>query len=146
MFKEILNDEPIYPIRTAAKLLNISIHTLRMYEKENLIIPFKKISSHRLYSKSDIDRIKCIRKTINEEKISIEGIKRTLSMIPCWSIVNCSNQERENCSAFKSSSQPCWSFKHKNNVCAERNCRDCIVYNEFNDCQTIKNKIIELTT
>jgi hypothetical protein len=35
-------NEPLFPIRTAAKLLNISVHTLRMYEKEGLIIPFKK--------------------------------------------------------------------------------------------------------
>lgn len=82
MFFEVPIDEPIYPIRTAAKLLNISVHTLRMYEKENLIIPFKKSTNHRLYSNSDIERIKCIRNAINEMTISIKGIKRIYSMTP----------------------------------------------------------------
>ncbi len=54
MLNEVQKDEPIYPIRTAAKLLNISVHTLRMYEKENLILPFKKSTSHRLYSRNPI--------------------------------------------------------------------------------------------
>ena len=38
------NTEPVFPISTAAKLLKISVHTLRMYEREGLIIPFKKIN------------------------------------------------------------------------------------------------------
>ena len=75
MHYEVPFEEPIYPIRTAAKLLNISVHTLRMYEKENLILPFKKSTNHRLYSKSDIERIECIRNAIKEDKISINGIK-----------------------------------------------------------------------
>ncbi len=41
--RKIQDEEPIFPISTAAKLLNISLHTLRMYERERLIISFKKI-------------------------------------------------------------------------------------------------------
>jgi predicted site-specific integrase-resolvase len=40
--------EPVFSISTAAKLLDVSVHTLRMYEREGLIIPFKKDSSQRL--------------------------------------------------------------------------------------------------
>ena len=40
MIKEISN-KPVYTISTAARLLGISIPTLRMYENEGLIIPFK---------------------------------------------------------------------------------------------------------
>jgi len=43
--------EPLFPISTAAKLLSVSVQTLRLYEKEGLILPFKKSSKHRLYSK-----------------------------------------------------------------------------------------------
>ena len=35
-------DEPIFSISTAAKLLGISIQTLRLYEKEGLIFHFVK--------------------------------------------------------------------------------------------------------
>ena len=43
-------NSPKYTISSAATLLGISVHTLRMYEREGLIIPFKKESGQRLYS------------------------------------------------------------------------------------------------
>ena len=57
-------NEPKYTISTAARIAGISVHTLRKYEREGLIIPFKKDSNQRLYSDQDLDRIRCIIKTI----------------------------------------------------------------------------------
>ena len=132
---------PLYPISSAAKILEISVHTLRMYEKEGLIIPFKKVSNHRLYSKADIDRLRCIRKSINENKISIAGIKTIYSLIPCWEITKCSLKDRENCEAFNTHSRPCWSFKHADNLCGEKDCRHCDAYNLYSECGMIKKLI-----
>ena len=141
------NNEPIYPIRTAAKLLNISVHTLRMYEKEKLIIPFKKSTSHRLYSQSDINRINCIRSAINDDKISINGIKAIYSMMPCWEVIGCSKQDRSNCSAFLLHSGPCWAVKGEDTICASKDCRKCSVYQDYGECGSIKkfirNKLME---
>lgn len=95
-FENFNNDLPIYPISVAAQLLNISVHTLRMYEREGLIIPHKKKSNQRLYSKVDLERIQCIRKAINESKISINGIKTIYSLIPCWELVKCSEEDKKN--------------------------------------------------
>ncbi|HSP86564.1 MAG TPA: MerR family transcriptional regulator [Ignavibacteriaceae bacterium] len=134
-------EEPVYPISVAARLLNISVHTLRMYEREDLIIPFKKETSHRLYSKADLERVTCIRRAINELKISIAGIKTISSLIPCWKILNCSEEDRKNCKAFDSHTNPCWSYKHKNNSCEEHECRLCTVYKDFSECKTIKESI-----
>lgn len=136
----INNDLPLYTISSAAKLLDISVHTLRMYEKEGLIVPFKKASSHRLYSNSDIERLKCIRQGINEFKISIAGIKAIYSLIPCWDIVKCTEADRNNCNSFKEHSKPCWCYAHEN-TCKERNCRECDVYRNHSDCGRIKNLI-----
>lgn len=141
MFKELLNYEPVYPIRTAAKRLNISVHTLRMYEKENLILPFKKSSGHRLYSEFDLERIKCIRKAINELKISINGIKAIYSMMPCWEVLKCPENTREKCQGFLNHSEPCWAVKSKDSACAESNCRNCSVYSDYGECGSIKNFI-----
>lgn len=135
------NNEPIYPIRTAAKLLEISVHTLRMYEKESLIIPFKKSTNHRLYSKSDIERIKCIRSAINESKISIQGIKTIYSMMPCWEVIKCSEEDRRRCSAFSLHSGPCWAVKGKDTICASKDCRNCSVYQDYGECGSIKKFI-----
>lgn len=145
MFFEVPIDEPIYPIRTAAKLLNISVHTLRMYEKENLIIPFKKSTNHRLYSNSDIERIKCIRNAINEMKISINGIKAIYSIIPCWEYIGCSEEDRNNCLAYSSHTEPCWSVKGESTICATKECRNCDVYNKFKECSNIKSFIKNLS-
>ena len=141
MLNEVSKEEPIYPIRIAAKLLNISVHTLRMYEKEDLILPYKKSSNHRLYSRNDIDRINCIRSAINDSKISINGIKTIYAMMPCWEILNCSKEDRSKCSAFLRHSEPCWSVKGDDTICATKDCRNCLVYQEYGECGSIKNFI-----
>lgn len=136
--------EPVYTISTAARLLGISIPTLRMYENEGLIIPFKKSSAHRLYSDMDLERIRCLRITINGNKMGMESIRRMLALIPCWAIINCSEKDRNNCEAFTDYSKPCWMHKHKNNTCSDRDCRECEVYNSFSNCSSLKEKLKEL--
>ena len=135
---------PLFPISVAARMLNISVHTLRMYEREGLIVPFKKESKHRLYSQADIQRLNCIRASINEKKISIQGIKTIYSLIPCWQILNCSTEDRKNCEALSSHSNPCWSFNHKNNICTKLDCRECSVYKNFTECNNLKEKLKQL--
>lgn len=137
-------DTPVYTISTAATILGISIPTLRVYEKEGLIIPHKKESSHRLYSENDLERLRCIRKAIHEDKISIEGIKTLLSLIPCWALRPCAEADRENCDAYERHQGPCWLYKHKNNVCAGKECRECIVYREYATCGKIKESLRDL--
>jgi MerR family transcriptional regulator/heat shock protein HspR len=134
-------DEPKYTISNAAKLAGISIHTLRMYEREGLIIPFKKTSNQRLYSDRDLERIHCIRYSINEDKINIEGIRRILSLIPCWSIVKCNDEDRKLCKFYNGHTKPCWMVNHKNNYCTGRDCRTCEVYESYGTCDSIKNKL-----
>ena len=139
-----ISTEQNYTIGTAARLLGISVHTMRMYEKEGLILPFKSNGNQRRYSEMDLERIRCIRKAINEDKIGIEGIRRMLALIPCWAIVNCTSQDRKNCEAFNSYTKPCWTYKHKNNFCEGQDCFKCDVYNSFADCASIKTKLKEL--
>jgi MerR family transcriptional regulator/heat shock protein HspR len=140
------SEQPMFPISTAARMLKISVHTLRMYEKEGLIIPFKKETKHRLYSRADIDRLNCIRKAINEFKISISGIKTIYSLIPCWQITNCSDEDRQNCNAFIAHNNPCWTFRHNKNTCENKVCRECIVYKDYAECGDIKELIKNLTS
>ena len=144
MLAQDVSDNPVYTISTAASLLNISVHTLRMYEREGLIIPYKKESHQRLYSDKDLERMRCIRKTISEDKIGIEGIRRILSLIPCWGILNCSKKDRQNCHAYSEYSKPCWMLNHKDNYCASRDCRTCEVYSSFGNCESIKDKLKEI--
>lgn len=134
-------DEPLFPISIAAKLLNVSTHTLRMYEREGLFITFKKNSNRRLFSKSDIVRIECIRRSINEFKISINAIKAIYSLIPCWNIVKCSAEVRRKCKAFNNNYEPCWNYNHLSKIVSKQSCRNCKVYKKYYNCENIKKLI-----
>lgn len=136
---------PRYPIRDAAKLLQVSVHTLRMYEREGLILPYQKETGHRLYSECDIERLRHIRSAINEKKISISGIKSLFSMIPCWQIIDCTEEDRLNCQAYSESKQPCWTYNHINDLCASLECTECEVYLSFQDCSKVKEAIKKIS-
>ncbi len=142
--KLIDNYTPLFTIGTIADQLGISVQTLRLYEREKLIIPFKKESKHRLYSQADLERLKFIRFAINKQKVSIEGLKIILSLIPCWEITSCSIEDRMKCKSFPSL-QPCWSLSKENKPCQNLECRNCDVYNDYNSCNNIKNSINEMS-
>ena len=137
------NENPVYTISVAAKLLGISVQTLRIYEREGLIISFKTKGNQRLYSISDIERIMRIRRDINEYKIGINSLRTVLSLIPCWMIVECTETDRENCESFIEYHAPCWTYKHTNNICEEIDCRECIVYKFNSDTERIRATIVE---
>ncbi len=144
--KKNISTETNYTISTAARLLGISVHTLRMYEKEGLLLPFKSDGNQRRYSDMDLERIRCIRRAINEDKIGIEGIRRILALIPCWAIVNCTENDRQNCDSFNSFTKPCWTHIHKDNICEGKDCFNCEVYSSFVDCGSVKEKLKDLIT
>ncbi|GBD91360.1 putative heat shock protein HspR [bacterium BMS3Abin04] len=136
------NEEAVLPIRTAAKMIGISIPTLRMYEREGLIIPHKSPGNQRLYSANDIRRIERFRRDIKKRKISINGVLTILSMLPCQLIINCSEKDRENCEAFHEIKNPCWTYKHSNNICGNIDCRECEIYKNNYDCESTMDTII----
>ena len=139
-------DTPLYSIGSAARMLNVSVQTLRLYENEGLIVPRRTIGGHRFYSDADIERLECIRKAINEEKISINGMKRIHAMIPCWDIIKCSEQERAGCTAYKGHSGGCWTYNHTITICAGKDCRLCEVYKLSSNCERIKEAIVCTST
>lgn len=138
---QIAKNSPLFPIRTAAKLLNVSIPTLRMYENAGLIIPSKTESNQRIYSEEDLERIKCIRRAIKEEKISINGIKTIFSLTPCWEITSCKMEKRANCPAYLNHTQPCWSLNREKN----HKCKECKVYLNIKNCDDVKKSIQQIS-
>ena len=141
---KINQNAPIFTISTVSEMIGVTADTLRMYEREGLIIPFKKESHHRLYSKADVDRFICIRRILVEKKINIPGIKAMSSLIPCWHILKCSQEDRENCAAYDGDSQPCWTYTLENNICAALDCKECVVYRDYYICDSIKNRLKEM--
>jgi len=135
------NESPLYSIGTAARILGISVHTMRMYERSGLIVPYKSESRQRRYSDDDIERLRCVRSAINVDKISIQGIRTVLSLIPCWAIAHCGENDRQTCPAFTGHSEPCWALKRKGAFCENRDCRSCEVYLKYDNCKSIKERL-----
>lgn len=141
MEKEI-NTDPVYAIGMAAKKIGVSVHLLRVYEREGLILAERTESGRRLYSDLEIEKAHCIRKMINEHGLNFAGIRRLLALLPCWRMRNCDDHEKESCSAFKITDRPCWATEEK---CANPlpSCRDCPVYRMSVDCEQMKKIILD---
>jgi MerR family transcriptional regulator/heat shock protein HspR len=135
------NTTPILSIGKVAEKLGVSVETIRLYERKGLILSTKTGGNQRLFSDSDIERLKCIRTAINEHKISIEGIRRIQSLVPCWEHMQCPAVQRDKCPAYHRPDAGCWTYNHKQNNCAERECRECKVYQLSGDCENIKSLI-----
>ncbi|MCB0284194.1 MAG: MerR family transcriptional regulator [Calditrichae bacterium] len=135
----VKTDKELYPIGYVARMFDVSVATLRLYEAEGLLIPHKSKGNHRLYSESDIKRIRCIRRMIDQEGINLAGIRMMLSAIPCWELKPCSLEDRANCDAFNTAAKPCWLVEVKGEICSTADCHSCNVYEQSSECTDIKN-------
>ncbi|NOX88579.1 MAG: MerR family transcriptional regulator [Calditrichaeota bacterium] len=133
--------EPVLTIGTVAKKIDVSVQTIRLYEQEGLVIPFKTDSGRRMYSMHDLDRLFCIRKMIAEDRMNLQGIKRILSFVPCWEFKGGLDKDCLNCPAYYEAEGPCWSLRNKGEKCILEDCRTCEVYRLDFHCDKIK-KII----
>jgi len=95
----ISQDEPIFTIGMAAKILEVHQRTLRNYEESGLVKPSRR-GKWRYYSMRDIKWIECLREMIHEHGISIKAVKKLLAYTPCWNIIDCPFEKRQRCSAF----------------------------------------------
>lgn len=121
------NQKALYPIGIVAELLNIHPRTLRIYEQEGLIKPGRR-GGKRFYSNNDLQWLKCLRKLLSEEGLNIAGIKKLLTIAPCWEIRGCGQDKRKDCPAILNFPVPCWDLVPL--VCKEngRSCSECDVY------------------
>jgi MerR family transcriptional regulator/heat shock protein HspR len=67
-------------ISVAARMLDMHPQTLRKYERLGLVRPARTIGSMRLYSKEEIDRLRFIKRLVDEEGVNLAGVQRLLSI------------------------------------------------------------------
>ncbi len=120
--------EPLYTIGVVSRKFDISPETLRLYEREGLLIPHRTETGRRLYSEIDLEWIACIRRQITENKLNIAGIRRLLALIPCWNIKPCGEEERLECPAYMSNDTVCWAQEVTGETCQNADCHKCEVY------------------
>ncbi len=135
------NNLPVYTIGVAANLIGVSVHALGMYESAGILSPKRSETKRRLYSKNDIIRLKCVRHFIEDDGLNIAGIKTVLSLIPCWKLKPCSEEDRGKCDAYHKMGEPCWIVKTRGDICTDVDCRDCEVYLNAANCTNIKELI-----
>ncbi|RMD97868.1 MAG: MerR family transcriptional regulator [Calditrichaeota bacterium] len=140
------NAEPkFFKIGQVARQLNIAVETIRMYEREGLLIPEKTKSGQRLFNHEDIHWISCIRRLVKDEGLNLEGIRRLLALLPCWEIRPCTQQEWSQCPAYFGATRPCWTIKSEIPLsCRAENCRECPVYQSASKCDQLKSLLFRL--
>jgi len=67
-----------YSIGNAAKLVGVSVSTLRSWEEHGLITPKKSQSGHRYYVSQDVERAQRIKRSRHISGMSLAAIKRRL--------------------------------------------------------------------
>jgi MerR family transcriptional regulator/heat shock protein HspR len=75
-----VQDQDLIFISVAARMLGMHPQTLRKYERLGLVQPTRTIGSMRLYSREELDRIKLIKRLVDEAGINLAGVQRLLSI------------------------------------------------------------------
>ncbi|MCF7826304.1 MAG: MerR family transcriptional regulator [Candidatus Marinimicrobia bacterium] len=130
--------EKLYTPREVAHELSLSVESLRLYEREGLLVPYKLDSGHRRYTQSDIEWIVCIQRQIHENKLNFAGIRYILSMLPCHEMKPCCLEDQKTCPAGVASCRPCWDFDVTPCRIKGENCRTCVVYQQVLNVDNLK--------
>ncbi len=73
-------EEPVYTIGVVARLLGCSTQTLRIWERQDLIRPFRTDTNNRLYSDSDFRRLTEIHR-LAQQGVNLAGIRAILGTV-----------------------------------------------------------------
>jgi MerR family transcriptional regulator, heat shock protein HspR len=69
------DDEPIYVISVAARLVDMHPQTLRYYERAGLLKPTRSSGKIRLYSQREIERLRKISRLTSELGVNLAGVE-----------------------------------------------------------------------
>jgi MerR family transcriptional regulator/heat shock protein HspR len=73
-------DRPLYMISVAAELAGVHPQTLRIYERRSLVTPQRTAGNTRVYSDSDIERLRLIQQLTQDEGINLAGVVRIIEL------------------------------------------------------------------
>lgn len=76
-----LDDRPVYMIGVAAQLCGVHPQTLRQYERLGLVAPQRIGAKNRLYSESDIARVRSIQRLTQQLGVNLAGVEIILKLL-----------------------------------------------------------------
>jgi MerR family transcriptional regulator/heat shock protein HspR len=74
-----LEDE-LFFISVAAEMLDMHPQTLRKYERLGLIQPTRTVGSMRLYTREQLERLRLIKRLVEDMGINLAGVQRLLGI------------------------------------------------------------------
>lgn len=69
-----------YMISAVAEMYNVHPQTLRLYEREGLLVPSRSVGNTRLYTQEDLDRLEAILNLTRELGVNLAGVEIVLNM------------------------------------------------------------------
>jgi MerR family transcriptional regulator/heat shock protein HspR len=75
-----MDDRPRYMISIAAELVGMHPQTLRIYENKGLVSPQRTRGNTRLYSETDLERLRLIQRLTTELGLNLAGVEVVLRM------------------------------------------------------------------
>jgi MerR family transcriptional regulator, heat shock protein HspR len=76
----VIDDRPRYMISVAAELVGMHPQTLRMYEQKGLVQPKRTAGNTRLYSETDLERLRLIHKLTTQLGLNLAGVEAVLDL------------------------------------------------------------------
>ncbi len=67
------DDEPLFVISIAAKMIGMHAQSLRSYERLGLVRPSRSRGRLRLYSRADVERLRHIQRLVNDLGVTLAG-------------------------------------------------------------------------
>ena len=73
-------EHDLYFISMAARLLDMHPQTLRKYERLGLVRPTRTVGSMRVYTSEELDRLKLIKRLVEDDGVNLAGVQRLLAI------------------------------------------------------------------
>ncbi len=78
-YKEKKIEKLFYPIGEVAKIFDVSVSSIRYWEKEfNILKPKKNKKGNRIFTKKDLDNLRIIYHLTKERGFTLEGARKKL--------------------------------------------------------------------
>jgi MerR family transcriptional regulator/heat shock protein HspR len=72
--------DDFYFISVAARMLGMHPQTLRKYERLGLVQPSRTMGSMRLYTRDELERLRIIKRLVEDGGINLAGVQRLLAI------------------------------------------------------------------
>jgi MerR family transcriptional regulator/heat shock protein HspR len=89
-------DDPCFVISIAARMVGMHAQTLRQYERVGLVEPKRTRGNVRMYSRSDVARLRQVQRLINDLGVNLAGVEVILRMNERMQQMELENQRLRN--------------------------------------------------